>query len=98
MGFMPLSDSASHERRRGSSRHPLLTRALDGTFEINTSASLGRLSAPVLEFEGDKPREQSGGVELPDNSFEIAQAAGNGMEWHNIAITGRGQGHEAEID
>ena len=51
-----------------------------------------------MEFEGDKPRQQSGGEELPDDPFEIAQAAGNGMDWHNIAIAGRGQRHEAEID
>jgi len=42
--------------------------------------------------------QQSGGVELPDDPFEIAQAAGKGMDWHNIAIAGRGQRHEAEID
>jgi len=46
-------------------RHPqvdeMFVRALDGAYKSKPRASTKHLPAAVLEFEGDKPRQQSGG-------------------------------------
>jgi hypothetical protein len=55
------------------------------------------LPAAIFEFEGDEPSEQSSRVELPDDRFESAEAAGERLHRQNIAIADRGERHEAEI-
>ena len=44
------------------------------------------LPAAVFKLQGDKPRQQSSRVELADDRLNTAEAARDGMHWHNIAI------------
>jgi hypothetical protein len=52
----------------------------------------------ALEFQGHEPRQQRRRVELADDGLEIGQAAGDRMHRHDVAVSGGGQRHEAEID
>lgn len=56
-----------------------------------------RLAAAACDFQGHEAGDRDGEIELPEHRLEIGQAAGERVDRHDVAITGRGQGREAEI-
>ena len=59
--------------------------------------SWSRLSAPVFEFQRYEARNGNSEIELPEDRFQIGQAAGEWIDRNDIPITRGGQRGKAEI-
>src|SRR5438046_7043030 len=66
-------------------------RVVLSTVRVRPSAA-----APVFQFQRHETGDGDRQVELPDNRLQIGQAASERIDWHDIAIAGRGQRGKAE--
>ena len=57
-----------------------------------------RSAAPVFHFERHEASDRDGEIKLSDNRLQIGQAAGERVDRHDVAVAGRGQGRQAEIE
>jgi hypothetical protein len=52
----------------------------------------------LLKFERHKPGQQSRRIKLAEDRLQIGETAGVRMQRRDVAIAGRRQGDEAEVD
>ena len=52
----------------------------------------------MLELEGDKPRENGGGVQLTDDRLQVGKATCKGMHRRDVAEPGRRQCRKTKIE
>ena len=57
-----------------------------------------RSAAPVFHFERHEASDRDGEIKLSDNRLQIGQAAGERVDRHDVAVAGRGQGRQAEVE
>ena len=58
----------------------------------------GRSAAPVFHLERHEASDRDGKIKLSDNRLQIGKAAGERVDRHDVAVAGRGQGRQAEIE
>ena len=66
-------------------------------FRKNACDQHWRSAAPILKFQRYQAGNRDGEIELADNRLQIGQAEGERIDRHDVAVTGRGQRGEAEI-
>ena len=63
-----------------------------------SSKTINLRSAALFQLKGNELRKECCRIKLADNRFYIGKTSCKRMQGHDVTITHRGQGHEAEID
>ena len=92
------SDDASTENTSGPAGTSNRRNARSsGRISAMSNKAMQQIAASIREFQGYEAGNRDGEKELPDDRLQIGQAAGKGIDRHDVPVTRGGQRGEAEI-